>query len=167
MSDERGQFGSARVVVLSPDDAREGSHLWSELSDSFECVPISTHYEAAAEVLSGGVVALVIDLSLMSPRHGSLLDIARHGKVRVFGFGAIPAGLSSEDLRGVWLVDRAGLLGELYRAMAAHDDADETLVPFDADRWLGEPAAGNQPPQSAEVDAPPPPPRARAPCGRG
>ncbi|NLW86069.1 MAG: hypothetical protein GXY38_04280 [Planctomycetes bacterium] len=99
---------TGRVVVLS-SDALAGADSWSDLGPVACCVRVSSAYEAVAELLAGPVSALVADLRLLGPRHLRLLDIARSNHVRIFGVGAIPPGLTVEDLNGVLLVSRAAL----------------------------------------------------------
>ncbi len=154
---ESSQFEFARVVALFPGDPYDYDHPWPELAGGFDCVFVASPYEAAAEILCGGVAALVVDLNLMARRHGDLLDIARQANVSVLGSGAIPAGLSSEDLKGIRLVDREGLLAELQRAIATRSVADEEPAPIQQESSL-EPmddAEATSPPVEQE---PPPPP---------
>ena len=155
---EPEQFGSARVVVLSPGGPQGPDDGWLELGDSFECVSVHSPYEAAAEILCGGVVGLVVDLTLMVQGHGDLLDIARQADVRAFGVGEIPAGLSSGDLSGIYLVDRAGLPAELRRAVAARPFAADAPS-SDGDELLMEPLPNDGSTRAYEDSEPEPPPR--------
>ena len=72
-------------------------------------VPVTTAYEAAAEILIAPTVALVVDLRMLRGRHLRLLEIARQNGVEVLGFGSVPAGLSSDDLSAVRLIGLADL----------------------------------------------------------
>jgi hypothetical protein len=96
---------SARVVVFSHDSAlgRFGR----------EVVRVASAYEAAAELLDGGVRVLVIDLRALTDRHVRLLDVAREMGVEMLAVGALPAHLSSDELNGVRLI--------------AHDQLDQAV----------------------------------------
>ena len=160
MAHEPSQSRSARVIALSPGDPYDHDHPWRELAGRFECVFVCSPYEAAAEILCGGVAAMVIDLNLMARRHGDLLEIARQADVRVLGSGAIPAGLSSGDLKGVYLVDRVDLLSELQRVMPRPAPIDDPPL-VEAQEPLIEPVADEPeavaPPSEEQPPAPPPP----------
>ena len=95
----------ARVVVFSHDSAlgRFGR----------EVVRVASAYEAAAELLGGGVRALVIDLRALTDRHVRLLDVAREMGVEMLAVGSLPPHLSSNELNGVRLI--------------AHDQLDQAV----------------------------------------
>lgn len=123
-----------RVVVVSPADPFDRDR--SRAATALDVIHVQSPYQGAAELLAGGVGALVIDLHLMARRHRSLLDIARDTGATILGYGALPAGLASEDLRGIHLVDPADLLGELTStppaaspAQAPEPPAPEAPVP--------------------------------------
>ena len=155
---EPEQFDSARVVVLSPGGPQGPDDGWPDLGDSFECVLVHSPYEAAAEILFGGVVGLVVDLMLMAQGHGGLLDIARQADVRAFGVGEVPGGLNSGDLSGIYLVDRAGLSAELRRAVAARSFAAD-LPSSDGDELSMASLPNDGSTRAYEDSRPEPPPR--------
>jgi len=104
-----------RVVFLSPDSATAGGELRPLADAGIECVFRPTAYEAAAEILAGPAVALVIELRMIGLRGLRLLEIARERDVEVLGMGTLSSGLSAEDLRGVRLVGRRDLPDVLGR----------------------------------------------------
>ena len=151
-----GVHSRRRVVVVSPADPFDcdGSRATTVL----DVIHVQSPYQAGAELLAGGVTALVIDLHLMARRHRSLLDIAREAGAKILGYGALPAGLASEDLRGIHLVDPADLLGELTSTPAPVAPASPAEAPE-----LVAPASPVPPIEAVPVD--PPPPVIEAPAG--
>ena len=115
MADSPARSAGGRVVALLPDTAAKASMLQELGSDGLECVPVGSAYEAAAELISAPVAALVIDLRLFGPRHLRLLQIARELSVEMLAVGGIPVGLSAEDLNGVRLLARSEIHGALSR----------------------------------------------------
>jgi hypothetical protein len=141
MTEARANNPGVRVVVLSADAPVRAA--LSNLSRGVECVAVQSAYEAAAELVAGdanraaapnwagpangdrshpaatgAVLALVVDLRLMSPRHLRLLQIARERDVELLAVGGIPSGLTPEDLSGVRLVARADLKAALEKLLA-------------------------------------------------
>jgi hypothetical protein len=74
-----------------------------------ETVRVATAYEAAAELLAAPTAALVVDLRLVAGLHLRLLAVARQMGAEVLAVGAVPAGLTAEDLSGVRLMARSAL----------------------------------------------------------
>jgi hypothetical protein len=105
------------VVVLCPASPRR-----PEVPD-LQWIPASSSYEAAAEILSAPTVALVVDLTILSKGHLKLLDVARQMATEVLAIGAIPTGLTSEELSGVRLVSKADLPAAL-RALTETEAVD-------------------------------------------
>ena len=106
--------GRVRVVILSSAAFGDGEPD----IPGVECVRAAGSYEAAAELLAAPAAALVVDLWRLTGRHIRLLEIARRMEVEVLAVGAIPAGLTSEDLSGVRLTAKADVpkaLGRLVR----------------------------------------------------
>lgn len=106
-------------------------------------------YEAAAEVLSAPILALVIELGAMTRRHLRLLEIARRMDVQMIGVGQFPAGMSAGDLSGIRLV-ASGALGELIAGLAGK----ETQAPAAADAPAEAAAAPQGQPAPAVMLAP-------------
>ena len=124
MADGQTRFSGGRVVALLPDTVAKASMLQELSSDGLECVPVGSAYEAAAELISAPVLALVIDLRLFGPRHLRLLQIARQLSVEMLAVGGVPVGMSAEDLNGVQLLSRTevqGALAKLAHSAAEHE----------------------------------------------
>jgi hypothetical protein len=124
MAEARANNPVLRVVVLSADAPvraalADAAGLRSpQAPPGAECVVVQSPYEAAAELVAGPAIALVVDLRLMSPRHLRLLQIGRERNVELLAVGGVPAGLTPEDLSGVRLVARADLKAALERVVA-------------------------------------------------
>ena len=108
MADAQAGNTDLRAVVLWPDGAPRSS-VAGVGPAGLELVFVPSPYEAAAELIAAPVLALVIDLRLMGQRHLRLLRIARERRVEMLAVGAIPAGLTAEDLSGIRLLARADL----------------------------------------------------------
>lgn len=65
---------------------------------------VGSGYEAAAELLSGPVSALLVDLGMLQAEHASLLKLAAGLDVPVVAFGTLSAAFDGEALAGVRLV---------------------------------------------------------------
>ena len=104
--------GTPRVVVLSRRAVPNGAGA--------RTVPVASAYEAAAEILAAPAAVLVIDLGLVRPRDGRLVEIARQMAVEVLATGPLPAGLSADELSGVRLVAERDL-PEAIEAVVATD----------------------------------------------
>jgi len=70
-----------------------------------EVVRAESGYEAAAELLSAPVAALVVHLGRITPAHVRLLDLAAELEVPVLAFGTISAPLSSAQLARMRMVE--------------------------------------------------------------
>lgn len=112
---DRGMTSDLRVVILCTGN---GSVTQDDLPAA-QCVTAASGYEAAAEVLSAPTAALVVDLRIVARGHMGLLDVARRMGTEVLAVGAVPAGLTSEDLSGVRLIARADLPAALSKLAAA------------------------------------------------
>jgi len=129
-SDARGRESAARVVVLA---AAGGGHdlpparATDEAAEApkLQCIHVVSAYEAAAEILVAPTLALVADLRLVAGRHLRLLEIARQMAVEVLAVGAVPAGLTGEDLSGVRLSSRADLAAALARLAGEYEEPGE------------------------------------------
>ena len=111
-----------RVVALLRGPGLPGCGLTDLQKDGVEWVPVGSAYEAAAEILAAPTAALVIDLRAMGPRHVRLIEIARQMGVEMFASGALPIGMSAEELSGVRLVagrDLPAMLEEMGEPPAA------------------------------------------------
>lgn len=112
LMDDRAENPSrgARVVVLSQDS----SLAWSaDGPGAGSFARVTSGYEAAAELLAAPTAALVVDLGLLGGKHLGLIEIARSLAVEVFAVGALPIGMTAEDLSGVRLIARCDLPGAL------------------------------------------------------
>ena len=184
MTVEKGtNLSRRRVVVLSPD-AAAFAPAGEAAGAGLEFIRVGSAYEAAAELVAaapappnGPVLALVVDLRLLSHRHLRLLQIARQGGAEVLAVGGIPPGLTAEDLSGVRLLARAELPAMLaklaqppaerrsssspppaagqYVSDAPVPEADEPEAATPVEPAQAEPAAplpGNSPPRAARAD---------------
>jgi len=117
-----------RVVILS----REGAAITSMLADVQprpRCSVVATAYEAAAELLARPAAAIVIDMRAISRRHIRLLVIARQLEVEMLALGAIPLGMTSDDLSGARLVAMRDLSSAVQRLSAP---PEAPVVPLEA-----------------------------------
>ncbi len=105
-----------RVVLLTHAPRPIGGLLAAH-DRAFELVCVSTAYEVAAELLSGQVDVLAVDLRLLKADHAGLLDIARSRGVELLGAGPLPWGVSSEHLAGMKLLARAELADAILAAV--------------------------------------------------
>ena len=146
---ETGGKSSApvRVVILARGGAVDGQ---GSPGDSVQFVRAGSAYEAAAEILSGPTLALVMDLSALTRRHLRLLEIARRMEVEMIGVGRLPAGMSTDELSGVRLLAPEALGASLRRLLGAQAAAGDAERPPSAVR----PAApGRQGKQRAGAEA--------------
>lgn len=143
-----GTFSTApRVVILSRDHTLARAELEELCSRGMQCLRWSSAYEAAAELLSGTVDALVLDLRMLTGRNTRVLQIARERGVEVLAIGMLPASVSTENLSGVRLAgmrDLPGILQQLGTYVPVKPEAPpQPPTP--------EPAA---PTEAAEAEAP-------------
>lgn len=149
-----GGSNHAIVLVASPD-----SSLARELQDQspaevMSVAAVSSPYEAAACLLAEPVRVLVIDLRLIRGPHTQLLRIAHAKGVAMLGVGALPTGLSGDDLAGLTLTSRREL-ARFVQAALSSAGLTGMYVPANA-----EPTAK----QSIPIAAPPPAPAAVTPA---
>lgn len=134
-----------RVTVLSRDPVL-GIRVGSLRAASVEAVQVDSAYEAAAEILAAPVAALVIDFRAAAAPGAALLGVARQMDVPMLGVGAVPTGLTIDDLSGLRLISRAELPAELERiAAAAQAPARDPGVYLPADGPGAEPAEPPEP----------------------
>jgi len=86
-----------------------------EVRRDVQCIAVTNPYEAASEILALPTAGLVLDLRSLSHADLGLLAIARQMDTEVLAVGAVPDGLTSEDLSGVRLISRADLPSALDR----------------------------------------------------
>jgi hypothetical protein len=113
-----GSPKSVGVIVASPDEAL-ARDLSARLGEQARVAAVSNGYEAAACLLAGGSPVLVVDLRLIRGPHTQLLALARRRRLAVLGVGALPTGLTADDLAGVTLASRADL-EQFVRAAIGH-----------------------------------------------
>jgi len=124
-----GTFSTApRVVILSRDLTLARTELEELCSRGMQCLRWSSAYEAAAELLSGTVDALVLDLRMLTGRNTRVLQIARQRHVEVLAVGMLPASVSTENLSGVRL---AGMrdLPEILQQIGTYVPAASPAAP--------------------------------------
>lgn len=95
---------------------------------------VESGYEALAELLAGPVAALVVELSLLSPRHVRLLEVARSRRVEVLGLGGPHPNVRIETLSGVRLVsphDLAVVTAPMAPAPASEPAWPAAVAPAD------------------------------------
>ncbi len=138
----REQSRKACVIALLPAGAAERL--------SMNLVRVGSGYEAAAELLSGPVSALLVDLGMLQAAHAGLLKLATGLNVPVVAFGAVSVALDGEDLAGVRLVG-AEEVPETLREIVAGEAVDEPL----SGRFVAEesPRLLNKPLTRDELDA--------------
>jgi hypothetical protein len=105
-------MGEHRVVILARDGELTPPNPQT-LGQDVVFVRAEGGYEAAAELLAQPAMALLIDLSRLTPPHRKLLHVARRLGVEVLGVGAFPPGLSASDLSGMRLISLDDLPSEL------------------------------------------------------
>jgi len=132
-----------RVVVLGPAGLEANAPLG-------ECIGVCSAYEAAAEILSAPTAALVVDLRLLTGRHLRLLDIARRMEVEIFAVGAVPPGLTGEDLSQVRMMARAEL-GEALRRLGESRETSDAPPPVEPPPVE---APAGPPPEAKPQDSP-------------
>jgi len=76
----------------------------SVANNGFSLVRTSSGYEAAAELLSGPTSVLLIDATMLTAAHVSLLNLATELKIPMVAFGAILTTLNGSALAGVRMV---------------------------------------------------------------
>jgi hypothetical protein len=109
-----------RIVIFAGEGELRrlaGSRQAESLQAAYECIPVASGYEAAAELLAEPALALVVDLSVLTADHAELLDIARDCGVEILGVGSFSAGLSAADFRGIRSVT-PGRIGDTLAALA-------------------------------------------------
>jgi len=116
MSDLSTTTSRQRILILSQEPAAAIGPPATPPAQ-WQCVHVSSAYEAAAEILAEPPRALVVDLGLISQRHSRLLAMARQANVALLGIGSVQPGLSADDLSGVRLVARNELLEALAGLM--------------------------------------------------
>lgn len=112
----------APCVVLLSRDPRAGELVRAsdagEARHQVRILRAPTPYEAAAMMLSCQCVALVVELSMVSPKHMRLLEIARQTHVEVLGVGSLPQWANAEMLSGVRLTAWSQLPAAIAAARA-------------------------------------------------
>jgi len=114
--------------VVSPDEAL-ARDLSARLGEQARVAAVSNGYEAAACLLAGGWGVLVVDLRLIRGPHTQLLVLARRRKLAVLGVGALPTGLTADDLAGVTLAGRADLEQFIRAAIGQPAPAPAAVTP--------------------------------------
>jgi hypothetical protein len=142
-------MGDHRVIIFTRD-VRLSQSGGAGVKFAAHYVYVESGYEAAAEILAEPALALVIDLSCLTPPHRKLLRVAREAGVEVFGVGSLPAGMSAEDLSGVRLIstgDLPDLLARTAESPAARRPAQPTvrLAPAKAAEFQPEHSTKNVP----------------------
>jgi hypothetical protein len=162
-----GTFSTAvRVVILSRDHTLARAELEELCSRGMQCLRWSSAYEVAAELLSGTVDALVLDLRMLTGRNTRVLQIARERGVEVLAVGMLPASVSTENLSGVRLAgmrDLPEILQQLgTRAPVKPETPPQPPTPEPAEPAETEAAPVEEPPAEAPPEAPPDPPADKA-----
>ena len=129
MNGDDTSFGNARVVVLSRDVALARAARCDTDGAAYQCTRTSSPYEAAAELLARPVLALVLDLRCLTPRHLRLLSMARENHVEVLAVGSLPFGVTTTDLSGVRLMAVNNLPDELRRLARVQPPAARAPAP--------------------------------------
>lgn len=152
---------SLRVVTVSRDGLLTGDELARLNAVGIACEQVASPYEAAAAMLAAPTAAVGVDMRLLTRKHLRMLDLARKLGVEVLGTGAIPAGLSADDLRGVRLLGRSELTEELLDGAGGTEPQTETCQPEESASVEGryepqqpEPAYQQQPRKPVLVDRP-------------
>ncbi len=127
MAGNTGPSRRPRVIALLP-----GGSTALTAGGFFRLIRVGSGYEAAAELLGGPASALLVDLAMLTERHGSLLKLAAGLDVPVVAFGTISSAIDGTALAGVRLVG-AEQAGEVLRSLAngeavVEEPADDPAV---------------------------------------
>jgi len=123
--DEPNHSVAVRAVVW----VRNAAWRRSAQALPLRTLAVESGYEALAELLAAPSAALIVELSLLSPRHVRLLEAARGRRIEVLGLGAPHPNVRIEALSGVRLVSPDDLLATL----AALVDKEATAPEVDAE----------------------------------
>lgn len=94
-----------RAVILSHDPIL-GARALRLCADGWRVVRVDNGYEAAAEILSAPVAALLIDLRAIGGLHRGLLSLARRMEVHMAAIaGRTPSDMTADDLQGLRRVE--------------------------------------------------------------
>ncbi len=115
-----------RVVVVSSDGLLTPQEQARLSAAGVACEQVTSPYEAAAALLAAPATAVAVDLPVLNRGHLRMLEMARKLGVSVLATGAIPAGLTGEDLRGVRLLSRTELTDALLSAAPAQQARTDT-----------------------------------------
>ncbi len=143
------QPAQPRIVVFSRGRATDPHELGKAMSPA-QVIAAPSAYEAAAEVLAAPTAALVVDLSLLEPRHTRLITIARRAGAEVLAVGSGGVGIDAEALSGARLVAKGQLVAELKRLMQSAGES----IPSRPATGEDEPKAGSPDAESAVKQAP-------------
>ena len=144
----REQSRKACIIALLPAGAADRL--------SMNLVRVGSGYEAAAELLSGPVSALLVDLGMLQAAHAGLLKLATGLNVPVVAFGTVSVALDGSALAGVRLVGAEEVpetLREIMNVEAVEtgEAADDSL----SGRFVAEesPCLSDKPLTMDELDA--------------
>ncbi len=155
MTGREESTGARRAVVVASRQSAGLGTIDRSATAPIDCRCVTSPYEAAAEILRDPPDLVAVEMELISQNHLPLLELARSNKAEIVGFGRLPAGLSSDELRGLRLIALEELSGELARqAQPPAEPADST---DGADSAHAGPAPDVGTPPAAELHHPTPP----------
>lgn len=159
MTGREESTGARRAVVVASRQSAGLGTAQRSSSAPMDCRCVTSPYEAAAEILRDPPDLVAVEMELISQNHLPLLELARSKKAEIVGFGRLPAGLSSDELRGLRLIAFEELSGELARqAPSPTDTTDATAGDDDSADTAPAPAEPDvAPPPAAELTQPTPP----------
>jgi|GEM_PF-2326411 len=117
MGDNTKSCRGRKIIILSRDAALEGAARGEDSMSPYQCLRVTSPYEAAAELLAEPPIAIVIDLRCLTPGDLPLIEMAYQRGLEVLAVGAVPLGITTTDLSGVRLSAR-GHLSALLEGLA-------------------------------------------------
>lgn len=143
-----GGFIGAGVFAMVMDEAdnslvrvvvwvRDASWRRAARGLGLRTVEVESGYEALAEMLTATAAVLVVELSLLSPRHVRLVEAARQRGVDVLGLGGLHPNVSVAALSGVRLVSSDDLAAAVER-LAAAAASEHTATAIDPGIFVAE-----------------------------
>jgi hypothetical protein len=109
MGDNAKSYLGRMIIILSRDASLARAAQGENPASQYDCLRVTSPYEAAAELLAEPPLAMVIDLRCLTPGDLPLIEVARRRGVEVLAVGSVPLGITTADLSGVRLAARGSL----------------------------------------------------------
>lgn len=117
MGDNATSYRGRTIIILSRDAMLTRAAQDGNPTLQYDCLRVTSPYQAAAELLAEPPLAMIIDLRCLTPGDLPLIEVARQRDVEVLAVGSVPLGITTTDLSGVRLA-AAGHLPELLGTIA-------------------------------------------------